>query len=185
MINNLFRGLLAINSVMIFGTVYLVKSGIWLLDPTYLDKFGTRIPDSRIISIVVYIVVPVLIAGICLLLARLLPTDSIEGGIEDIELANDSFLPSYLGYFFVALSVPKDDITIYVVIGLLIVFLFCSQNLYYNPIFLIFGYHFYYVTTQERMKKFIITREKISGIQDLKFEHLKRINYFTYIDQGD
>ena len=104
------------------------------------------------------------------------------GTIKEIELANNAFLPSYLGYFFVALSVPNCS-TLYFIFLILFIFTFLSQSLYFNPLFLFFGYHFYNITTSKNVKLFIITRQNINDPNEVEFEKLKRINNFTFIDK--
>ncbi len=171
MVNKFFRLVLTIDTLSIFWAVYLIEYELWLC--------GTKWR-----SILAYMLIPALLALICIILSDLLPTDSIEGGIESIELANDTLLPTYLGYFFIALSVPKCRTIIVLISGLLIIFLFFSQNLYFNPVFLLLGYKFYYVKSQNRLRILIITREKFNGVNKIKFDYLKRINTFTYIERG-
>ncbi|MCT8975009.1 hypothetical protein N4T77_00200 [Clostridium sp. CX1] len=125
--------------------------------------------------------IPVLTTGMSLLLKNFLSYDSIEKTPLDIEQANNSFLPSYLGYFFVALSVPTTE-TLWFIYFILFVFTFCSQAMYFNPIFLIFGYQFYNMTTADNIKIFLISRKQIKTTKELVFPMLKRINNFTFID---
>lgn len=101
-----------------------------------------------------------------------------------MEMANDVYMPSYLGYFFVALSIPNSDwIILLFVFGIVFVFTYFSQSLYYNPLFLLFGYKFYYVTKKNNLKVFIISKKDIQETKDLKFNNLRRINDFTFIDK--
>lgn len=166
-----FKGLLTLDAISLLLVVYLIKSCTWL-------------PKLKEFSVIVYLLVPVIIARACVVFSEKLSKDSIEGGISGVELANDSFLPSYAGYFFVALSVENGQyITLMVVFGILFVFLFCSQNLYYNPLLLIFGYRFYNLTNEKNMRIFLITRKDIKDNNDLCFRDLRRINYFTFIDR--
>ena len=110
----------------------------------------------------------------------------MNGDILGIELANDAYLPSYLGYFFVALSIPTNDIlTLLFVFSILFLFVFCSQALYYNPLFLILGYKFYYVTNSKSMKIFIISKRELRICDSFTFNKLKRINNYTFIDRED
>lgn len=161
--------MLTINSVMFFLMVYVVKEKMWI---PFLKEF----------SIILYIFVLLILSGICLLLSRFLSHDSIEGGIENIESANDIYLPTYLGYFFIALSIPEKDIfTLFFVFVTLVLFQLYSQNSYYNPLFLIFMYKFYYLSI-DGMKIFVISKKNIKNTKDLKFDNLRRINNFTYID---
>lgn len=169
MIKKLFQILLAFNSIMFVLTVYFVKEKMW-------------IPHIGLWSVLVYLFTPILITYACLKLSDRLTTDSIEGGILEVELANDAYFPSYIGYFFVALSIP-NTLTLIVVFGILFIFMIWSQNLYYNPMFLLFGYKFYYVTNKKGMRKFIISKREIKSTDNLKFDHLRRINNFTFIDK--
>lgn len=167
----LFRALLSFNAIMLLIMIYFVKEKIW-------------IPYLNACSVIVYILLPVLLSGICLQISGLLRTDTIEGGIRGVEMANDSYLPAYLGYFFVALSIPSSDpLTMWFVFGVLFVFTLFSQTMYYNPLFLLFGYQFYYVTKGNGMRVFIITKREIPDTKNLCFRKLKRINDFTYIDK--
>jgi hypothetical protein len=65
---------------------------------------------------------------------------------------------------------------------LLFVFTFLSQTLYFNPLFLIFGFQFYYLTTTNEIKLFIITKKELKDPKSTEFKKLRRINNFTFID---
>lgn len=139
------------------------------------------------ISYIIYFVEPIFFTYLSLLLANKLASDSIEiqndkPAIEEIEQANNAYLPSYLGYFFVALSISHCETLIFI-FAILFLFTFLSQTLYFNPLFLIFGYHFYYMTTENNIKIFLITRKKLKDPSKLVFPELKRINDFTFIDK--
>lgn len=167
----LFKSMLTIDALSLLLAVYLIKSQCWL------QCFGVK-------SIIVYLMIPFMLGILCIVLSNQLTEDSIEGGIVSVELANDSFLPSYLGYFFVALSIPNEQyITVSVVFFIVFVFLMFSQTLYYNPFFLLLGYNFYYVTNMKNMKIFIISKRNIKNPVDLKFNNLRRINYYTFFDK--
>lgn len=165
----LLKLMLAINSIMVMLVIYLIKETIW-------------IRNLNTLSIGLYILIPIALAGGCLVLSNGLPMDSADGGFSNVELANDNYMPSYLGYFFVALSI-NDTCVLLVVFCILLVFLLCSQNLYYNPLFLLYGYKFYYVTTKSGMRVFIISKREIKEADGLKFSNLRRINNFTFIDK--
>ncbi|MEH7131410.1 hypothetical protein V7103_24880 [Neobacillus drentensis] len=155
------------------------------------------IPDY--VSYILYFLIPVFLTLISLLLANFLAKDSLEkthkiikkdngeeqtvktSKVIEVEQANNAFLPSYLGYFFVALSVPYFETLIFVFL-VLFIFTFFSQTLYFNPLFLLFGYHFYYLTTINRTKVFLITRKILKDPNDIDLPNLKRINNFTFID---
>ena len=181
MMNYLFRLFLAFNSTSLILVVYLIKVGRTL---NSLHCCLSTMPHA--VSYIIYILVTVLLTYISLLLSKYLDFDSVESekgesAIKEIELANNSFLPSYLGYFFVALSVPNFETLIFV-FAILFVFTFLSQTLYFNPMFLLFGFHFFYLTTHNDIRVFLITKKKLKSPNKINFPSLKRINDFTFID---
>lgn len=169
-----YKVMLTFNSTVLLITVYLIKTH-------YIFKPLKLLPNC--VSYLLYIGMPIVLSLICLWSSRFLTKDSIECSIVDIEEANSSYLPSYLGYFFVALSVD-DEITLLYVFILLFLFTFYSQTLYFNPLFLMFGYKFYYISLETGLKVFIITKREISTSIGLDFSNLRRINNFTFIDVG-
>ena len=189
MLNFIFRLLLTFNATSLILVVYAVKERYVL---SCLFPKLDLLPDF--VSYLVYFLIPIILTFISLIVANGLDSDSIEfekeedkekginSPIKEIEQANNAFLPSYLGYFFVALSVPYCDTLIFV-FGILFIFTFLSQTLYFNPLFLFFGYHFYYLTTDNNIRIFIITRQKLKDPKKESFSKLKRINNFTFIDK--
>ena len=134
------------------------------------------------VSYFIYVFAPVVMTGFCIWLSRFLGDDIISGGVLEVECANDASLPSYLGYFFVALSI--NDWTTLIWVGILIcIFTFFSRTSYFNPLFLLFGYKFYYVTVKGEIKFSIISRGDIVKTDGLVFDKLKRINNYTFIDR--
>src|SRR5690606_24959412 len=97
---------------------------------------------SQFVSYILYVCAPIILTGLSIKLSSHLGKDEFrQGEVEEISHANNSFLPSYLGYFFVALSIPDWDVLI-VVYGMLFIFTFKSQALYFNPLFLLYGFDF-------------------------------------------
>lgn len=179
--NFLFRLLLTFNATSLIIVIYLVKERIILNSTHY---YLSQLP--HFISYLIYLFIPVLLTFLSIIISKGLDRDSLEymnesSAIREIEQANNAFLPSYLGYFFVALSVPYCDTLIFI-FGLLFVFTFLSQTLYFNPLFLLFNYHFYYLTTNNNRKIFLITRKELKNPENLSFPELRRINNFTFID---
>ncbi len=167
-----YKLLLTFNATSPILVVYFIKEQYYFY---CLDKFPIEV------SYIVCMLIPVITTAINLFLKRFLSYDSIEKQPLDIEQSNNSFLPSYLGYFFVALSVSTTE-TLWFVYFILFVFIFYSQAMYFNPIFLILGYQFYNVTTADNVKIFLISRKHIKTTKELVFPTLKRINNFTFID---
>ncbi len=155
--------------------VYLIKERYYLL---CLEKL------PNLVSYIVFLLIPFILTLISIWMKRLLSEDDINYEPLDVEEANNTFLPSYLGYFFVALGVESTESMIFIY---LIVFLFTyfSQTLYYNPLFLLFGYKFYYITTVNNVRVFIISKKEINTTKGIMFPKLKRINNTTFIDEEE
>lgn len=169
----LYQLFLAFNSTYLIVVVYLIKEKYRL---TLLNFY------PNYFSWLLFILLPVILTALSFLIAKGLPKDSLRNtSVIQIELANNNFLPTYLGYFFVSLGV-EDTTTLIVVFSIIYVFTFLSQTLYFNPMFLLFGYHFYFVTTSENIKIFLITRRQIKKPGNDGFENLRRINTYTFIE---
>lgn len=170
-VKGIYRILLTFNSIMVYFVVYLINNQV------VIPSVGV----GR--SYVLYFAIVLCFSLGCLKLSDLLPAETIMGGIKEIELADGSYLPSYLGYFFVALSVKNLQALMWVgvVIG---VFTYFSQTLYFNPVFLIFGYRFYYLTMDNGMTLFVLTKRDIKAVEGLRFNNLNRINDYTFIDRS-
>lgn len=166
--NLLFRFLLTLNATSWMVVVYALK-----------DKWSYKsIPVWGVALLILCI--PVLLSAFSIRIASKLGCDSIYG-CSECSLADHEFLPVYLGYFFISLSVP-DCLTMIFLYAIVFVFTFISQTQYFNPIFLLFGYHYYHVLTPQGTKVFIIARGKVIRNKDyMTFDNLRRINDTTYI----
>jgi hypothetical protein len=171
--NFIYRLFLAFNSTYLIIVVYLIKGNYFL---NLLSGY------SHYISWGLFILFPVGLTGISFIISKALPTDELaSSSVEEIELANNSFLPTYLGYFFVSLGV-NDTPTLVVVFLIIYLFTFLSQSLYFNPIFLLFGYQFYFIKTTAKIKVFLISRKPLKRPGADDFPKLKRVNDYTFID---
>jgi len=98
-------------------------------------------------------------------------------------LADNEFLPVYLGYFFVSLSIT-NWYTMATIYFLVFIFTYLSQTQYFNPIYLLFGYHYYHILTTQGTRVFVIKKGKvIRNKKNIFFEHLRRINDTTFIER--
>jgi hypothetical protein len=181
-INLLFRLFLTFNATSLILVIYLVKEQVVI---NCISIHLKNLPAC--VSYILYFFIPLLLTYLSLRLSNKLADDSIEtqddkSAIKEIEQANNMYLPSYLGYFFVALSVNYCNTLIFVFV-ILFLFTFLSQTLYFNPLFLFFGYHFYYLNTENNVKIFLITKRNLKDPKSLSFPKLKRINDFTFIEK--
>ena len=177
-----FRLLLTFNATSLLLIVFLVKKGFSLFyffpECSWLSHF----PNYA--SYVIYILIPIILTGLSLWLSSFLGKDEfVSGSVREIGHANNSFLPSYLGYFFVALSIDNWE-TVAFVYGVLFVFTFRSQALYFNPLFLLYGYEFYNITTTSGAAIFLISRENYKVPKDVAISVAFRVNNYTFIDKG-
>lgn len=174
MLEKLLRVLLTFNATSLLIVVYQIKAPFLLP-----DLEGCQ----RHLFTVVLLMVPLLLTKFSILLTRGLSKDSFsKGDISSIEYANNAFLPSYLGYFFVALSIPNLETLIFVY-GILFVFTYFSQALYFNPLFLIFGFKFYNVTTVKGTVVFLISKGEFRVPGAIAISVASRINGYTFLEE--
>jgi hypothetical protein len=135
------------------------------------------------VSYCTYLCIPFIFTTLTIFTILFLSSDSVEGRIKEVKQANNAFLPSYLGYFFVALSIPSFE-TFYYVMTIIMIFVYVTQSHYFNPILILFNYHFYYITTENNVTIFLISKKEFRTTEGLVLPRLKRINNYTYIDIG-
>ncbi len=174
-LTSFLRVLLTFNATSLLLIVYQIKAPFLLS-----DVFGIR----RYLFNVGLLSMPMLLTGLSILAIHRLGKDSFsEGQIHSIEHANNSFLPSYLGYFFVALSVPNLE-TLFFVYGILFVFTYLSQALYFNPFFLFYGFKFYNATTAKGTVIFLISKKNYRIPTEIAIGEACRINGYTLLEKG-
>lgn len=180
MINIVFRLLLTFNATSLLIIVFIVQKG-YALNHFFPDyAFFMKVPNA--VSHLIYVLAPMILTGLSIFLSRYLGKDEFRrDDVESIEHANNSFLPSYLGYFFVALSVANWE-TLMFVYALLFAFTFLSQALYFNPLFLVFGYEFYNIKTKNGTAVFLISRQRYKKPSEVDIPIARRINNYTFIE---
>lgn len=169
MVNFLYKLLLTFNSTSWVVVIYGIKQKWTIGDCPYW-----------IISIVL-LLIPIFTSFMSTLCFRGLSKDNITL-CNQIENANNAFIPTYLGYFFVGLSVDSYQLLIFVY-TVIFVFVLIGQGQYFNPIYLLFGYKFYNVLTCNGTRLFIITQRDIRSINESKFPVLRRINQTTFVEK--
>ncbi len=184
MINTAFRVLLTANATSLLVIIFLVQKGV-TLGHLFGDVgcLGLTVALPNAVSYLFYLAIPILSTGLSIWLSKYLGKDEFKAGeVVSIEHANNSFLPSYLGYFFVALSISNTE-TLWFVYGVLFVFTYLSQALYFNPLFLLFGYEFYNITTKNGTAIFLISKARYKKPDDIQVPLAYRINNYTFIER--
>lgn len=168
----IYKIFLTLNATSLMFLVYLIKGRCWIY------CLGSW-------SIIIYVLMLLIYTKLCIAMRFCLKKASIEKGIQQISIATDTYITTFLGYFFVALSIPAEDwITFYTVFAILNVFIYNSQTIYFNPLFCFFRYNFYEIHTELGTRVYVITQEKnIKGTSGLVLPKLRKINEFTYIDE--
>lgn len=125
---------------------------------------------------------PVILSLISIWLSKFFGKDDLDI-CEEFCLADNEFLPTYLGYFFLAVGV-SNNCTMIIVYVIVFIFTFLSQTQYFNPMYLLLGYHYYHVLTSRGTRVFIICRGNVLRKKDdISFNYLRRINDTTYIEK--
>lgn len=168
--NLIFKLLLTINATSWMVAIYIIKEK-WTIAPIPFWVFHIGV-----------VLLLILFSWVSLLLSKSFGKESLTM-CEELSLAGNEFLPVYLGYFFVSLSVT-DCYTMAAVYFLVFVFTYLSQTQYFNPIYLLFGYHYYHVLTPKGTKVFVIKKGKvIRSKENIDFQNLRRINDTTFIER--
>ena len=168
--NFIYKFLLTINATSWMGIIYAIKEE-WTIGHLPAWTFG-----------VILLTIPIGLSAISLLLTKKFGEEKLSDCIE-VSLADGEFLPVYLGYFFVSVGV-NENLTMLVVFVIVFVFTFLSQTQYFNPIFLLFGYHYYHITTTNGTKIFVIKKGDVARkAAEISIENLRRINDTTFIER--
>ena len=169
--NLLCRFLLTVNATSWFVIVYAIKEK-WTLFGISIWICGT-----------IYFIIPIILSLLSLYLFKFFGDDQLTVCTE-FSLADNEFLPVYLGYFFLSVGI-NEDVTMIFVYAIIFIFTFLSQTQYFNPIYLLFKYHYYHILTPEGTRVFVIARGKvIRNKNHICFKNLKRINDTTFIERG-
>lgn len=105
---------------------------------------------------------------------------------NEIEIAEPRYIPIYIAYFVIAISI--DNWIVFGVVFILIYLLILKGKFsYFNPYLLFLGYHFYEVSVDVHQSKyakykiFLISNQTIKTIK--KHGYLIRLNDFVYLDK--
>ncbi len=177
-----FLLLMAFAATSLLPSLYLLKSS-YLLWKTKFENI------NKFLDIVTFLGVPIVLSIISLIWMKRQANDSANNIVE-IEPVNNEYLPIYLGYIFVSVSIPNPEKgqvywLIFIVIYLLIViFVTFSQSLSFNPILILFGYGYYRIKTQNGVKVFLVTCRKIDKCRNnYNFDNLSKITELFYMER--
>lgn len=118
----------------------------------------------------------------CILKSTSKITAETLSAIKSCKLADNEYVPVFLGYFFVALSI--EDINTMVFVYVIVLMFVTLSNLYFNPMFILFGYHYYHIVTKNDVQMFLISKSVARDINSLQFNEPRRLNDWTFISHG-
>ena len=191
----------SIISTSLLPVIYLIKSSYYIIkEECWIYRIVEKVLGANIIeglstlavlNITIYVISPILLSLVTLFWVRIFCSeDSIKKSVQEVSVINNDYMPIYLGYIFVSVSIPNpaigeiDLLTLMVVYLLVNVFVTASRSLCFNPIFVIFGYSYYSIKTQKGTNLFVITRKKIrKSDENIKFEKLRKITEVVYIEE--
>lgn len=185
--NKFLNYIYAIDSILLMLYIFLIKEEYvfdFLKHPKIIEIYkmvSTYITYKIIILGFAYLVVLVLLDAIILIITPFISNiDKIEKGtVDEIENATEAYLPCYLGYFFVALSI--NNFQIFFIIFILIFLLTNGSKLaHFNPGLILLGYRYYFCKI-DGIKNLVITKDKLKNPKDVEYIKLYRINDFTFI----
>ncbi|SUO94048.1 hypothetical protein [Suttonella ornithocola] len=180
----LFRILLSASSVSLLPIIYYIKErrNVFSILIGYVKnhKLNFMLND---ICLIAYFLIPLLLVSVVFMLIPKLSKDDINNNnIVDIENQVNHFLPTYLGYIFIALSI-SDDFMLWIIFFMVSLFTFISQDNYFNPIFLLFGYKFYKIKKSDGFSYLLISKLPIKKASDIEEGFVYRINNYTFIQR--
>lgn len=170
-------------STLLIVSLYFIKAQVVF--------FHTGVVWSDyLLTIFVLLGTPILMSWVFVCFAKFIsPDDSLRLPVRKVSSANKEYLPVYLSYFFVSLSISgssQEGLAYGVLlVFVLIIWVFTSltTTYYFNPLLLLMGYKFYNVTSNNGIELFILSRRVIrKNEKDIVFPNLKKLTEFVYIE---
>ena len=193
-------------SIALAGLIFLIshEETVWLewdwvknLISLLISSKNIKFTENVITESVTYAVYVIYLVALLILSFfsikfsfKYLDQDVIERKkVKEFEQANDFYLPIYLGYAFVAISLPtlKSFILFFV---LMLIVLARTRFFYFNPIFLVLGYKFYFIKHIDDSKVLVISKKEIKTIDELfedgngdmrSYIALTKVNEYTFL----
>jgi len=168
---------------LIYKIILTLNTTFWMIIIYIIKESWTVRQIPRWLFWLALMFIPIILSLLSIFIAKKLGEDTLQK-CEEYSLADNEFLPNYLGFFFLSVSISECR-TFIVVYLLVFIFTYLSQTQYFNPIYLLFGYHYYHILTSQGTRVLVIAKGKvIRNKENISFDHLRRINDTTYIERG-
>ena len=172
-----------ISSVSLLVVVFLINKKIGICAILKFIGIPVRHDISQVISIIIYVLVVVVYAWILTrLFSHLRPGELRNETIEELDADNSGLLAMILAYIFVGLSITNGWSLIVVLCFLVIFYLHASTHIF-NPLFYLFGYHYYYIKSS-KTKYLMMTKTKYPLGSKMDFPNCRCLNDYTFIDMS-
>lgn len=167
-------------SLSLLAVIYLINSGTEIGALIGWHITGYDMPAWG--SYLIYCLVSILLTWLSSLLFKFFEEHNMPAGnVKCIESADGVFIPTYLAYVFVGLSVSGLT-QLFFCYAILSVICFAAQIYLFNPAFYLLGYKYYFVTNSVNKKLLVMTKKRILLSTTVEFTNLYRINDYTYIE---
>gem|GEM_PF-4421486 len=171
MANKLFRVLKAFSIVIWLFPIFIIK-----------QSWSFHYSVSTILLILGSFFICILFGTISLILTSYLGKEMPIYEVKSIENADTVFLPIYFSFIVLAFSVGTMS-QLFIAGFLVFCVLVFARWQFFNPLYLIFGYHCYYVVTNNGVKHIVICKKELKTPKNIQLEHLRRINNTTFIEK--
>lgn len=171
MLRMIYRLILSVSATSWFILIFLIK---------YLFSLNVIYYCCVIIGC---IIISFAITFTGLKLSKKLMKDELSD-YKELELVDNEGMSVYLAYFFVALSIDNFIVMI-IVYTIIFFFTFITQAFYYNPLFMVFKYHFYKGRTSNGIRHNLIIKGDIIQNADALPKQARRVNNTTFISERE
>lgn len=178
--NRIYSLIFTAISLSLLIAIFLINNSIEMNVFRGLSIFQYKL--SGCISFSLYLAVCILLTWLSsLLFKKFQKQDILNRNIQNIESADGIFLPTYIAYIFVGLSV-KGITELCFCFGVLVAICYSAQIYLFNPIFYLLGYRFFFITNSKKQKILLMTKRRILLSESHDFNGVHRINDYTYVE---
>ena len=173
-----------LSPISLLAVIFLINHGIGVGEILLLTGIHVGYDLPQVVSYAAYIVAVVFYAWILTrFFKKLRPGQLTKNNIEQLDADNSGLLAMIFAYVFVGLSINNGWTLLAIMLFLLIFNLYGSSHIY-NPLFYLFGYHFYYVSSA-KTKLLVMTKIKYPLGSVADFSNCRCLNDYTYIDMSN
>jgi len=146
-----------------------------------------KIPNIYLpaINFIIMLICVILFSKLSIFIAKKWITTNDTMKIKHIKPIESVTMPTYIGLFVISLEISSFDgiIAIEILTILFIFWIFFERVFYFNPIWILFGYRFYEMESENGNSfTFITKKSDIKNKIDINLGNLKRINNYTFME---